>query len=280
MAAALVFRTPELLEAVLLQLSQRDLLLLQRVCCCWRDTVTNSPVLQQKLFFQAVSHTAEPELNPLLREFFSPFFVVEEVPDSSVNGRRFESAIEITTSDWYKDVSRREKVMREEATWRRMFPIQPQARIEKVVRKGGCRCVGNERRTGWVRGEFWDQEKENGVRMGGLWDLVMHVLDTEPLGEFFVEWMMFPVVIKVGDDEWDDPEYEGEIDPIWYDGRGWKDGAAGWKHTEIVPAQRNAITIHNDHSRECFPGSPVPCGLSIIGFAENMIVYENDGKER
>jgi hypothetical protein len=281
MTSLLVFAVAELFEAVLLQLSQRDLLVLQRVSRRWRDTIAGSPTVQQKLFFQPIDHAAEPELNPLLREIFPPLFVPEEVPNSWSNSRDWNNTSEIDSLDWYKDGSRKKKIMREDASWRRMYPVQPPARIEKVVKTGGCQCVGETKKTGWVKEGFWAQEEKGGVIMGGLWDLLVHVIDSEPYGEFFVEWMMLPVVVKDGDDD-EDEFWEGEEDElpvIVWDGGGWRDGAARWKHWKVVPAQRNAITIHLDHSRECFPGAAVPCGLLIAECNKGIIAYESGGRE-
>ena len=95
MTSLVVFAVAELFEAVLLQLPQRDLLVLQRVSHRWRDTIANSPIAQEKLFFQPIAHAAEPELNPLLRELFPPFFVLEEVPHHYENMRSYNNSNEI-----------------------------------------------------------------------------------------------------------------------------------------------------------------------------------------
>lgn len=47
-----VFLTTELLEMILEFLPMRDLLLAQRVTSKWRDVITRSTRMQQKLFFQ------------------------------------------------------------------------------------------------------------------------------------------------------------------------------------------------------------------------------------
>ena len=155
--------------------------------------------------------------------------------------------------------------MRADASWRRMYPVQPPAKIEKVVSKGGCRCGTENIEMGRVKDEFWAQVKNGGIMMGGLWDLVVLVIDSKPDPEFFVEWMMFPVVVKDGDDE--------EEEDTW-DGGGWRDGEAGWKHWRVVPAQGDAVAIHVDHSRVCYPEPAVPCGLLIAECDERMIAYE------
>lgn len=52
-----------------------------------------------------------------------------------------------------------------------------------------------------------------------------------------------------------------------------KDAEHGWR---VVPAKRNAITIHLEWSHECFPSAPVPCGLKFIEFDEGNIEYGGD----
>jgi hypothetical protein len=47
-----VFGTAELFEQILLQVDMKTLLLSQRVNTQWRDTITDSPALQKKLFFK------------------------------------------------------------------------------------------------------------------------------------------------------------------------------------------------------------------------------------
>jgi hypothetical protein len=53
-----VLSTTELLEAILLQLSLKDVLLSQRVSKEWRDTIVGSTKLQQLLFFRPIGEVA------------------------------------------------------------------------------------------------------------------------------------------------------------------------------------------------------------------------------
>ena len=45
------FHVPELLEAILAELSPKDLLLGKRVCKVWKDAIEDSQKLQKALFF-------------------------------------------------------------------------------------------------------------------------------------------------------------------------------------------------------------------------------------
>lgn len=70
---------PEILQTILLNLSQQDLLIsAQRVCWKWHEVVRHSPALQEALFLRpAASHgplAAELEFNPLLQSRFPGFF--------------------------------------------------------------------------------------------------------------------------------------------------------------------------------------------------------------
>lgn len=67
--AAKVFAVPELLEAILLLLTPRDLLLAQRVNKTFRASIKASVLIQQKLFFKPNTKNLDDgtcDLNPLL----------------------------------------------------------------------------------------------------------------------------------------------------------------------------------------------------------------------
>jgi hypothetical protein len=68
-----VLSMPEILEAILLRLSLRDLLVhAQLVNRVWRDLISTSPTLQQTLFFlaQTCNLTQASKFNPLLQTAF------------------------------------------------------------------------------------------------------------------------------------------------------------------------------------------------------------------
>ena len=58
-AKSRVFDTPELMEAILLQLPLKDALLSQRVSKQWRNTIVGSTKLQQLLFFRPMGELAD-----------------------------------------------------------------------------------------------------------------------------------------------------------------------------------------------------------------------------
>ena len=64
-----VFDIAELLEVILLELSQRDVLLSQRVCRFWSTTINGSVKLQRLLCFLAVKapkDTGNPGITPTI----------------------------------------------------------------------------------------------------------------------------------------------------------------------------------------------------------------------
>ncbi|CAH0057918.1 unnamed protein product [Clonostachys solani] len=69
-----VLSTTEILEAVLVYADPKTVLLARRVCVKWNDLISNSPSIQQHLFFRPVPGTTPVVLNPILAEAFPPFF--------------------------------------------------------------------------------------------------------------------------------------------------------------------------------------------------------------
>ena len=117
----------ELLETVLLHLSQSKILQLQRVSRFWLNTISGSPLLQQKLFFQPLPPSKAagrlPEFNPLVQPLFP--FLFEPYPCTM--------QIEWPIQSWLNVDARRKAILRPEASWRRMLPVQPAAPIEGVT---------------------------------------------------------------------------------------------------------------------------------------------------
>lgn len=57
---------PEMLEEILLEVDMRTLLTsAQRVSQWWRDVITDSPRIQQRLFLRPITENSRPECNPL-----------------------------------------------------------------------------------------------------------------------------------------------------------------------------------------------------------------------
>lgn len=125
MAAAAVFGTAELLEAILLELPIKDLLMnAQRVSTTFNTTIQASTRLQQALFFKPLPG---PPLN--LERFNSSR--LREIPSENVYHTVIENPFYDGLSQ-YKPLlkSRRFKplltaLQRQEASWRRMLVTQP-----------------------------------------------------------------------------------------------------------------------------------------------------------
>jgi hypothetical protein len=207
-----VLATPELFEAILAQFTLRELLLAQQVNHHWQHTVNTSPTLQQKLFFQAIphktSHQQPPQLNPLLQSLFPPFF--NPGTDTSTPGVHtsadyiksqpwfqddFTGAPHLHEDDWFYFInnSRRAAVLRPEASWRRMFPIQPPTRISALNMSSAC-CTNQCFSHGGKLNSKSSHLQEKGARMGLLFDLVIECLDSWAQSSFFVQWHMFKVL--------------------------------------------------------------------------------------
>jgi hypothetical protein len=250
---ATVLLTPELLEAVLFQLSLQDLLRAQRVCHLWRDVIILSPALQQKLFFQPLSMTDhQPRFNQLLQQLFPPFFLFTQLPDKE-NFNNFIDPSEIRNLDWYKDDHRRSGLLQPEASWRRMFPVQPPARIEEVViNLPGCGCGRWDiKKIGVISDEF-QHLQEKGASMGLIWDISVQLLDDNPVGSFFVQWHMFSAL----------PEHENDSSRDVEDGNG-----------------KLQVTVHTVHTWHCMRAEFVPCGLKVIDCDPDIINYIFDNDE-
>ena len=196
-----VFNSPELLEAVLLQLPQSSLLQIQTVCRRWRYAINDSPALQQKLFLRPVlSQNRPPEINPLLRGLFPPLFRLQRCPTLSDLGDldrwNMITIQEMRELDWFKNTSQRSRVLREDASWRSMFPVQPPAPIGKVIR--GENCDGYILLEHAVISSQFESSQVRGAPMGLIYDVLTQELVDNPAGSIFVEWHMFP--FSQGDD--------------------------------------------------------------------------------
>lgn len=69
-----LLNTAEILEAILLQMDPKTVLLARRVSVKWDDLISNSPSIQQHLFFRPIPGTTPVVLNPILAKAFPPFF--------------------------------------------------------------------------------------------------------------------------------------------------------------------------------------------------------------
>jgi hypothetical protein len=201
-ALAMVFATTELFEAVLSWLPLRDLLTVQRVNHRWHDMISNSPTLQQMLFFREIPKTVyknrPPQLNPLLAALFPAFF-------SDTIPKQYSEATDIKADPWFQDDftgapkldeedwfwfvnnSRRAAVLRPEASWRRMLPVQPPTRISTLDLWSFC-CTNTTYRS---IGEVNDEFSKRGATMGLIYDIVIEGLDNHADSSFLIHWHMF-----------------------------------------------------------------------------------------
>ncbi|KAI3320615.1 hypothetical protein HD806DRAFT_505697 [Xylariaceae sp. AK1471] len=174
-----VLQTAELLEGILGQLEIRTLLTsTQLVNRRWRELITQSPTLQQALYFKPIAPTSGPaRKNPLLANVFPLWFQEYDKQASD----KFPQLCRMT--DFQKlpmaDKSRRETFMHPNATWRRMLVQQPPA-----LRLGRWRL--------WhmMDGDSHDfqiLEFPDGLRMDSLYDGAQSWAWT-PYTDFCVVW--------------------------------------------------------------------------------------------
>ncbi|KAK8879932.1 F-box-like domain-containing [Apiospora arundinis] len=171
-----VFNTWELLESILIDLSMRDLLLLQRVSIAFRDVIRSSTPIQQKLFLAPVAQGTtvsgqETVPNPLLMDIFYPLYddvlpfgpavradMVTSLRASPGRGLPLGSAAK--AKQW-----KEEALNRRGASWRSMLLSQPPPRRLKYtnrVQKRDARLVVIAR--------------DAPVRMGAVYDLAYFAL--------------------------------------------------------------------------------------------------------
>lgn len=187
-----VLSKPELIEAILLQLPMKDLLIhAQLVNKDFYSIITQFPSLQRKLFFVAKpviipgisrgSNAPGPEdweINPLLRESFPPWFLNH----ASMPGQFEQSGIsELRKLDWTSSTEKTAAYARREASWRRMLVTQPPIRSLGIVKSASTQG-GTFENTGKII-------LESGIKMGLMFDLVeMHMISCSPVSSFALQW--------------------------------------------------------------------------------------------
>ncbi|KAL2842578.1 hypothetical protein BJX68DRAFT_270517 [Aspergillus pseudodeflectus] len=230
MAANKVLGIAELLELILLNLPMHDLLLVQRVCRQWRACIRSSSRLKEKLFLQTPEPCPRPdtdpkvEMNPLLQETFPAFFTHLETLDRGIfNDTKADSSTlsderlsllrvascnpSLKAQGWYQDASRREAVLRREASWRRMFPSHPPPRLGVFhAHQVGCGCGAPRLRAGRPGERHRRFNRSPGARMWLIWDAVMFFRDDFPSGVFSVSWWRRRAPVG-------DAGFQGENDP-------------------------------------------------------------------
>lgn len=271
-----VFAIPELFTAILLCLSRRDLLLAQRTSTLWKHVISNTPTLQSYLFFAPTSPAARrPRFNPLLARLFPTFFRLgtyhergAEIGELDI----YSTCVDIDDMDWYawgEDGTARDQILRSEASWRRMFPVQPAVGIGMLRFAGGCQCGGLDHEDavlaeGLLR-ERMGEAQGGAANMGLWWDVVVYVAEEWPTLRFFVDWgeglvpalnrlpelpvdseepprdFLFDVVENRLMREFDE-EVKGEGDEVGADERAVMSGAVGMSDLWVL------------HSTDCYAG--------------------------
>ncbi|VUC20485.1 unnamed protein product [Clonostachys rosea] len=269
----------EIFEAILLYLDIADLLRIQGVSKFFKNTIAESSSIQQKLFFKPVPESSKcpPELNPLMAELFPALFTLNKPPcPTSLAYLRPSCGL-----DWLSDASRCEKMLYPDASWRRMFPVQPPAKLETITINRYDSCVRSACETLPTRiGSKHQHLQEPGIKMGLLFDLLVRMDMMHPHTAFFVHWQMFS--LENGTDVWNE-EYDEE-DGEW--------GLLGyWRVTDYYPLfspdndleLTNSITLYLTHDSLCGGGfKPWPFKLdspfhtAIENDPKSMLEYTND----
>ncbi|VUC29138.1 unnamed protein product [Clonostachys rosea] len=197
-AACKAFGTVEILEAILLQLDLRDLLLSQLISAHFKLIISTSPAIQQRLFLSPAPANTPPQLNPMLAALFPVLFSLKRPVDTN---QLYQLQDTIGTQEWYTDESWRHKLLRPDASWRRMFPVQPPAKLDEIKIFSYDWCLYQASRRARTRlGRELQPMQETGIRMGLLYDLIVHFNSLHPDPEFYVHWEMFP--LQPGKEEW------------------------------------------------------------------------------
>ncbi|OCL15321.1 hypothetical protein AOQ84DRAFT_49271 [Glonium stellatum] len=168
--ATRVLDTPELLESILLHLPLQDLLHSQRVSRQFHAAITSSPSIQQALFLRAKRRKSSPnewEINPLFRKAFLPWFLYPE-PNCPI----LPNYDTLELLDCNSTKQKRIAYARPEASWRRMFFMQPPP--QKLTVKKFCHAMGGDRKS--VGELLFDADENDGVRMDVLYDIPVSFL--------------------------------------------------------------------------------------------------------
>lgn len=226
--ASTVNLSPELLEAILLNLSMQDILVnANRVNRTWNAAIKASPTLQQYLFFapavQPLANESKWLKNPLLSEKFLAWFndirateryFIDVGPDADAQIVFYYSdhtgpyrKYNFWTIDGIcnkTDVGvRSETYFRPEASWRHMLVMQPPINCLKILRAKSVRKRWAKER------ETIDAAQEGGLRMGYLYDNTIDYI-CEFYGFFGLQWNMFQI------EEDKEAEEDGGMDDAMY----------------------------------------------------------------
>jgi hypothetical protein len=189
---SIALSTPEILHLILAELPMRCLLTIaQRVCRGWRDTINDSPTIQQQLFFRPIPDTTKRnpkyQLNPVLQEAFPPWFEPQRFPLQNFN------AAAARVFDGLPVDLHRDAFLRKGASWRHMLVQQPPA-LELGILDIYRRFDTLERTKKWAY-----FEDDGGLRMGPLYDLVQAWVGTPKHFCQLVWWKLPP--LKLSEDQ-------------------------------------------------------------------------------
>ncbi|RDW58582.1 F-box protein [Aspergillus mulundensis] len=201
-----LFIPPELMVQILGELPQRDLLLAQRVNRTWNELIANDKHLQEKLFFRPATTCLQPEskpdidINPLLEEFFPPFFehLQRTLAYGNINDRRvsvefddlgleYNGIESLREQEWYKSETKRQAVLRVDASWRRMYPCNPPGRLGDLGMDLSRIDIFDGRYlidTAYLTTKYELENHKVGAKMGLIWCTSMFILDDNPTGQF------------------------------------------------------------------------------------------------
>ncbi|KAH7132080.1 hypothetical protein B0J11DRAFT_216540 [Dendryphion nanum] len=177
-----VFDTPELLEIILARLPQRDLLLAQQISKQFQAAIVSSPTLQQSLFFRPTPFK-DPSIwtiNPLLRKTFPPWFITytnNELPGFEV----------FPTLDFNKSRRTKEAFLHPDASWRKMFLIQPPPPTLSIQSKSMAQFAMGVS-TQWAT-IFFEKRKYQGVTMDALYDITLESMAGLMSSIFFLSFI-------------------------------------------------------------------------------------------
>ncbi|ROW15689.1 hypothetical protein VPNG_02156 [Cytospora leucostoma] len=291
--------TIEVFEEVLLHLTNHDLLHAQRVSRYWSDIIQKSPSLQQKLFFLPLSTSeasrADAEFNPLVKPIFPFLFDPQPFPGPRHVGKE---DVEKATAHWADDPKRRAAILRPEASWRRMLPVQPAAPIDAVWNTEHCCGVDitleyceldtshynqTHGRTGPAIMACPELDLKTCATMGLLYDIVFHRLDDFAGPTIYVQWHMFPESILPKIPYWCEEEhFKDEACTVWDFDAAFSDSESHME-LELKPTRpedmrmRNEITVHSlFYIKDHYDRFPNPTGLKILDVPKGLI---RDGED-
>jgi hypothetical protein len=166
---------------------------------------------------------------------------------------------------WFLDEKKREQVLRPDASWRRMLPVQPSAKIGKVVVFEYCTCHFCSSYTGFTTtdedSKVVKRKMSKGVRMGFIYDLVVYMLETFPPDSGIeIRWRMFPIISSQLQDRDDIPN---------------QNLAENEDEMAIKPSNLcNQIDIYESHEGGCgsekHREAPIDTGLKVKGVEEEF----------